>query len=477
MRVAFFDYSLFYESLGLANLMGALKAENHKYKLFIISEEKDLLKSVREFKPDLLGFTTITGTHYISFQIARYLKKHMDIPVLFGGSHVTLFPEKSIEANDVDMICRGEGEEVLIELLDTMMSGKDYSNIKNLWVKRNGEVIKNDMRPLIHDLDSLPFPDKSEYLKYPIIRDFPLKRFISGYGCPYTCSFCHNTIFLKDTYKGKGSYLRKKSVRRFLQEIKEVQKVSRMERIHLHDDNFNYSKRWLKEFCERYPKEIGIPWSCTVTVNLLPEDTVKMMHKAGCVGVTYGLETHNEHVRVKILNKTALRNKHFDSACKLLNKYNIKHAASAMLNLPGENFIDAFKTLHYARMLNTYLVRAAVYSVIEKQPINSWLKENNYIKKAHEIENYKTSKLEDLAIKSPDMVRLMRLSPFINILLKFPFLEPLIKILTYFPIGEFGRSRLYDGFLEMKFMDIPLWQGIRYYLRINKGLKAYQNLR
>lgn len=476
MRIALFDYSLFYESLGLANLMGVLKSKNHDYRLFIISEEKDIIKRIREFNPDLLCFTTCTGIHHISFQLARHIRRHMNILTLFGGPHVTLFPEECIKEDCVDMLCRGEGEEPLIELLDALKSRRDYSQIKNLWIKNGKEIVKNEIRPLIQDLDSLPLPDRSQYLKYPIVKDLPLKRFITGYGCPYQCSFCHNAMFLKDVYKGKGNYLRKKSVDRVFQEIKEVQRISVVKRIHFHDDDFNFHKEWFREFCQRYPREIGIPWSCTVRVDILNEDVVKMMHEAGCVGATYGLETYNEDCRNKILNKR-LSNKDFENVSGLFRKYKMKHVAAVMLNLPGESISDALETLHYVRKLNGYIIRAAIYSVSKKQPIINWLIANNYIRKSPEIDNFNPIKLEDVTIHSADTNRIIRLSRFFNMILKFPFLEPLCRFLSFFPIGKVTENRIYDGYLEMKFMGIPPLQGFRYFLRVRKGLKAYQNLR
>jgi len=476
MKVALFDYSLFYESLGLANLMGVLKAKNHDYKLFIISEEKDILKSVREFGPEILCFSTCTGIHHLSFQLARYLRKHMDAITLFGGPHVTLFPEESIREDCVDILCRGEGEEAFIELLSALEKKEEFSGIRNLWVKKDGTIYKNDIRPLIQDLDSLPLPDRSQHLKYPILRNLPLKRFITGYGCPFQCSFCHNAIFLKDVYRGKGNYLRKKSVSRSFKEIKEVQKISVVKRIHFHDDNFNFHKEWFKEFCDRYPKEVGIPWSCTVRTDMLNEEIVKMMHNAGCVGVTYGLETHSEFVRNKVLNKN-LKNQDFENASRLFKKYKIRHIAATMLNLPGEDLEDAFKTLQYVRKLNAYSTRTAVYSITRKQPIINWLIENKYISRFPGIDNFNPVKLEDVTIQSADMKRIIRLSAFFNIMFTFPFLEPIFKALSFFPIEKFSMSRIYDGYLEMKFMDVPIFQGIRYYLRIRKGLKVYQGLR
>ena len=114
--------------------------------------------------------------------------------------------------------------------------------------------------------------------------------------------------------------MRNKTVARVFQEIKDVQKTSNVKRIHFHDDNFNFNKEWLEEFCDSYPKEIGIPWSCTVRVDIITEPVVKMMHDAGCVGVTTGIETHNERIRNDVLNK-GLTNEDFERASKLFKKY------------------------------------------------------------------------------------------------------------------------------------------------------------
>jgi len=449
-----------------------LKSKGVEYKLFIFSEEKNIIESIKKFKPDLLCFSTCTGTHHLSFRLAKYIRKHLSTPTLFGGTHVTLFPDECIKEDCVDIVCRGEGEEALIELIDCLRNKKDYSKIKNLWVKKKGKVVKNAVRPLVQDLDSLPLPDRTEYLKYPLLRDFPLKRFITGYGCPFQCSFCHNAMFMKE-FKGKGSYLRKKSVDRCFEEIKEVQKISKVKRVHFHDDNFNFHKSWFEEFCERYPKEIGIPWSCSVRVDMLDKDIVKMMHDAGCVGVNYGLETKNERVRNDVLNKR-IKTQAYLKAAKLLNKYNIKHIAAIMTNLPGEDFEDAFETLRFCRRLKVHHVRPGVYRIFSKQPIIKWLIEEGYIDKAPELDNYNPPDLEDITLHSKDMQRLIRITPFMNWMLKFPFTQPIFRFLVNFPIDRVIRSRLFEGYCEMRFMDVPVIKGFLYYRRVRKGLKAYE---
>jgi hypothetical protein len=155
----------------------------------------------------------------------------------------------------------------------------------------------------------------------------------------------------------------------------------------------------------------------------------------------------------------------------------MKHVATVMLNLPGEGVRDVFETLHYARSLNCDFARSSVYSITEKQPITDWLLRNHYIDRVPAVDNFNPTKIEDVAIKSPDMKRIIRLSAFFNVMFRFPFLIPLFRLLSFFPVRAFGWDRIYDGYLEMRFMAVPALQGLRYFLRVRKGLNAFQSLK
>ena len=151
---------------------------------------------------------------------------------------------------------------------------------------------------------------------------------------------------------------------------------------------------------------------------------------------------------------------------------------AVMLNLPGDSFEDVFKILEYVRKLKVFGVRPGIYVVSKKQPIIKMLLEKKYIDKVPEIDNFKQDKLEDVALQTPDLKRIIRISPFINLMLKFPFLEPLIRFITLFPFGRLGNSgRLFDGYLEMRFMGVPLIQGLRYYFRVKAGFRGTYRLR
>jgi len=158
MKILFIAFGQ--ESFATEYLSAALKKEGHEVKLhfnpnvgnFIgflsvdfltkISDEKILLKTIREFKPDLIGISCLTNFYSLATKNAQIIKKHFDIPIVIGGIHPTSLPEYVIENNNFDMLCIGEGEEALVELVNKMQNKDDIYNTKNFWFRRNGNIIK-----------------------------------------------------------------------------------------------------------------------------------------------------------------------------------------------------------------------------------------------------------------------------------------------------------------------------------------------
>ena len=138
---------------------------NNKYLSELFSRRSLILSCLKEFSPDLIGFSVFTSNYQWALGLAGEIKKSMDVPIIFGGIHATLVPEVVIEEAAVDMVCVGEGEEPLLELLRRLKDkNKDYS-IRNIWFKESARVIRNEIRPLTQDLDSLPFPDRGVFIR------------------------------------------------------------------------------------------------------------------------------------------------------------------------------------------------------------------------------------------------------------------------------------------------------------------------
>lgn len=292
---------------------------------------------------DIVAFSVMSGQHQWALETAADIKKKKKALTVFGGPHPTFFPG-IINHPGVDVVCCGEGESAMLDLADAYDKGRDYSNIPNLSVKTANGIKHNKVRPLIGNLDSLPFFDRDLYYnKYKLIRDNPLKVFIASRGCPFSCSFCFNER-LREIYSDDTSHVRFYSPRRFIDEIKYVQTRYGMESIYFNDDIFALDKKWVKEFTAIYRDEIKKPFVCSANVHTLDEEIIRLLKGAGCHAVSFGIETGNEKLRFELLNKN-ITNIQIKNIASLFKKHRLKFITFNTLGLPGETIENALETI------------------------------------------------------------------------------------------------------------------------------------
>lgn len=332
-----------FEHMAPMYLSSVLKENNHTCKLIIPKEEgKDWINKVINFKPDIILFSVLTGTQTWSLNISNELKKILDFLSVFGGAHPTFF-HNIIESEAVDIICIGEGEEAIVELANKIEKNKDFTKIKNLWVKKKNKLYKNSLRPLISNLDNLPFPDRSLYDNYPSITKIPVKRFLASRGCPYPCTYCFNHSF-KKIYHNPKNYVRFRSPENIVEEIKQVKKKYLVKSIRFPDDILTIKKKWLLSFLDLYVQEINLPFTCLVRANELDEEVVKKLKKSGCTNVFFGIETGNDKLRNDLLKRNMSKDQIIASG-KLLKKHKLKFGTFNMFGLPGETLNNSFETV------------------------------------------------------------------------------------------------------------------------------------
>ena len=199
MKVVFLQDNGINESLAVTDVSGLLKSRGHECDIFIERNERRFIPKVVAGNPDLIVIPMDIWGEHIALSMARRVKKELDVPTIFCGTYPLLFPEV-IERPEVDLVITGEAEFALLDMVERLRDGEDYSDVPNLTLKRDGEVIRNEMRPLIQDLSVLPLPDRAIYYKYWYMRQISTKRFTSGRGCPNACSFCYNSKF-KEFFK------------------------------------------------------------------------------------------------------------------------------------------------------------------------------------------------------------------------------------------------------------------------------------
>jgi len=325
-------------TVGLALDLGLLSSEDNVLcspRLRPLMDETDrLVEEARCFQPDVLCFSPYTTTYRWSLQLAGLLRRATGAPTIFGGIHTTLVPDVAIRERDVDFAVVGEGEEALVELLDGLQRANLDERIANVWLKRGGQTIANPPRPLSQDLDSLPLPDKALFEPYVNFHDDYL--LMASRGCIFNCSYCCES-YARQLYGGR--FYRRRSTESVIAELRAMKARYRFREVMFNDAVFFAERDWLREFLERYRREIRVPFRCFGQVKLADEEVMRTLRDAGCYAVEFGLQTINPDVKRRILGRTesveeALRA--FRACDRVKLHYDIDH----MFGLPGESPAD-----------------------------------------------------------------------------------------------------------------------------------------
>ncbi len=341
---------------GVEYISAVLKAAGHEVRLFadpqlfddenislkwlsrIFDYKKRLISELKAYKPDLIGISVVTDFYQWACTMARMVKEEMpNVPIIFGGIHPTSVPERVIKNDFVDMLCVGEGEYPMLELANSMEKGKiDYS-IKNIWFKKDGQVIQNEIRPLIQDLDSLPMPDKELY--YSASPHFSQCYYImTSRGCQYNCSYCCHS-YLKKLYKDKGRYVRSRSVKHVIEELTIIKKRYKLRNIRFFDESLGSNKEWLREFSMEYKNNINLPFICYMHPDHVNSASLGYLKDAGCCEIEIGVQSGVEKIRRDLLNRN-MSNQAIQEAISLTKENKISVITDNIFGLPGEKQDD-----------------------------------------------------------------------------------------------------------------------------------------
>lgn len=290
---------------GLALLAAILRKE--RYDVMILDCEVLRLdydqscKEIFKFNPSIVGFTAATVSVHNAAMLASKIKKvNKNIPLIVGGVHVSGVPVETMKYfKDFDIGVIGEGEETIVELVKNIKDKSQYKNIKGIVYRDNGEIIINEPRPYIKELDSLPFPAfdllpdiGKHYKPSPIyFKKLPHAMVLSSRGCFGKCTFCDKTV--------SGHKMRFHSADYIVDLILELNKKYGIRDLIFHDDVFIVNRKRLYKFCELFKKKnIKVVWQANARIDSVNLEVLKTIKESNCWLIAYGIESGSQ----KILN-------------------------------------------------------------------------------------------------------------------------------------------------------------------------------
>ncbi|MEM1995068.1 MAG: radical SAM protein [Nitrososphaerales archaeon] len=350
------------QPLGLAYVAAVLEEAGYNVKIIdspvLGLSLQETVETVIRMRPDVVGITATTPTFNRAISLAESLKKVADIPLVIGGPHSTTLPDETLALSCFDIAIIGEGEYTMLELLKCLQKGTPLHEVKGIAFKERGQIVKTPPRAYIDDLDALPFPARHLLppLKYyhptpSAYRSLPQATMITSRGCPYQCTFCDRSVF--------GNKYRARSPKNVVDEVEELVYEYRAKEVRFWDDTFNINRKRVLEICrEMLMRRLDISWTCLCRANLVDEEMLREMAKAGCWQVEYGIESGNEELLKKIGKGITLQQ--IKGAVEKTKAAGMKARGFFMLGLPGETEQTLRQTISFARSLK---LDAAVFHI------------------------------------------------------------------------------------------------------------------
>ncbi len=316
-------------NIGLLSIAASCNRQGHETTV-VLSDPESTALHLAQHTPELVGISALTPTYLTALAIAEEVKRYdPDIITVLGGHHVSALPEEALSQESVDYVIRGEGENALAGLADTLEQGKTPQNIEGVCYCSDGSFINTDTKAVIENLDTLPFMDQD-------ILENERVFIVSSRGCPYQCDFCSVGSFYRRRW-------RKRSVENILAELRfnrehREEQGATMSWVDFRDDNLTVDISRLEALCRafRTDENLNFSWHCQTRVDTLTEHPglIKTMKSSGCTITALGLESGLQEI-LDVYNKQ-ISFEQSQSAAAQLTAAGILHIWYAMMGCGNE---------------------------------------------------------------------------------------------------------------------------------------------
>lgn len=309
---------------------------------------------------DLVGFSISSSVTYSLIKKVRDSGKYNDNTLLIaGGIHATIFPENVLQDLNVDIVCIGEGENTITEIID-MFHERDFTAINGIAYKDDlsGRIIYTPPRNLISNLDTIPFPARHLLPIEEIVMDdrlsntnLPVAHILCSRGCPYSCNFCAN----------QEHGIRYRSGANIRAELEYLIRTYGIKGFCITDDNFIVDSEKLKNICKEIVP-LNLKWSSLSRVNTINEELLKMLKESGCIEIKYGIESGSPRI-LQLMNKK-ITPEQIKYAITATHDIGIKVKAFILHGFPGENIESTRETIHLIEELKNKIDRISLFRFV-----------------------------------------------------------------------------------------------------------------
>ncbi len=428
---------------GVMQLAAVLHQAGHQCRVIVAAEERDPVRAAIRWRPEVLALSCMTGEHREMLSLAEQIRASVPgLVVVMGGPHATVWPQV-IEHPALDIICRGEGEEAFVELVDRLAAGADTRDIENLWVKTNAGVRRNPMRAPLRDLDRLPFFARELYPSNWLGRRHPMV--LTGRGCPFDCSFCVNPTMRSLYGISKAAYTRRRSPDSVLEELELLVARDPVKVVAFADDLFTLDRAWLRDFLPAYRARIGRPFACDVRADTLNAEVVRDLRVAGCVAVRMGVESGSERVRQRIYGKR-LPTEVLHRAARLVRSEGIRLMTYNIVGAPGESLDEALETIQLNRELRPHYAWCALLQPFPGTAIRDQAKEQALLTDDSDVDRFPTSFFAYSVLDSNERSAMESLQRLFDFLVQVPVPLRLVRTLLRVP-----PTPLHDALFKLSY--------------------------
>ena len=376
--------------------------------------KKHLAKNLERDNPQVVGISLNTlFMQHVKNILAELKRTRPEIKTILGGYHPSIHPEDTLDMENVDAICIGDGEYVVEEYLNRIEHNENLEGVKGLWAKVNGSKIKNERGSFIEDTDSLPIPnydlweDLDKYFYF-----LGMLYIIGSRGCPYRCTYCdaHEISQAVD-----GKYFRVKDPIKYANEIAHQwrkYKDRNLRLAQLFDQVFTMDKKWVKSFCDEYRNlelHKQFRFSTFSRIDHIDKERAEILGKSGCALLRVGVEAGDPYIRNEIYKKK-ISNEKIKEIFDVCHENGIKFTAFYMLGGPAETHQTCKKTIDMAVQLNAARSAFFIYKPFTQEGMAQIVEHGGFVdqerwNKADNITFDAVVKLKDMTPKQVEQLQ------------------------------------------------------------------------